>query len=52
MGPTTIGNEELRPFYEGATLHVRSYDSINNDARPGPYSWHCMSERATPRHLP
>jgi SAM-dependent methyltransferase len=34
MGLTTIGNEELRPFYEGATLHVRSYDSINNDARP------------------
>jgi ubiquinone/menaquinone biosynthesis C-methylase UbiE len=32
--PNAIGNHSPRAFYEGPTLHVRGYDSINNDTRP------------------
>jgi ubiquinone/menaquinone biosynthesis C-methylase UbiE len=34
MGSTLPGKQPSQPFYEGTTLHVRSYDSINNDDRP------------------
>jgi SAM-dependent methyltransferase len=34
MGPTAADTDPRRTFYESATLHVRSYDSINNDERP------------------
>lgn len=34
MASTRIYNQPPRPFYDDATLHVRGYDSINNDQRP------------------
>ena len=33
METNVNGNEAPRPFYQDATLHVRSYDSIHNDER-------------------
>lgn len=34
MRSESVENPVQRPFYDGATLHVRSYDSINCDDRP------------------
>ena len=34
MGSARVANDVRRPFYAGATLHVRSYDSINRSDRP------------------
>jgi 2-polyprenyl-3-methyl-5-hydroxy-6-metoxy-1,4-benzoquinol methylase len=34
MRSARVANDMRRPFYAGATLHVRSYDSINRSDRP------------------
>lgn len=34
MPPTPIETEPRRPYYDSATLHVRSYDSINREGHP------------------
>jgi SAM-dependent methyltransferase len=50
MGFTRAGDDMRRSFYDGATLYVRIYDSINHSDRPvvrGDIAFHCsLAQRA------